>query len=43
MKILKMNLGDALQFVIVHERRHFVQAVKVKATLETLRTPALKI
>ena len=43
MKLLKMNLGDALQFVVVHERRHLVQAGKVKTTLEALRTPALKI
>ena len=43
MKLLKMNLGDALQFVIVHERRHIEQAGKVKATLHMLNTPALKI
>jgi len=43
MKLLKMNLGDALQFVIVHERRHIEQACKVKTTLDALNTPALKI
>jgi len=43
MKLLKMNLGDAFQFVIVHERRHIEQAGKVKATLHMLNTPALKI
>ncbi|MBA4055707.1 MAG: DinB family protein, partial [Marivirga sp.] len=26
MKLLKMNLGDALTFVIVHEQRHISQA-----------------
>jgi DinB superfamily len=29
MKLLRMNLGDALTFVIVHERRHIAQAKNV--------------
>ncbi|HEY5917884.1 MAG TPA: DinB family protein [Chryseolinea sp.] len=43
LKILKMNLGDALQFVIVHEQRHLKQAVAVRSNVETLLTPALRI
>lgn len=43
LKILRMNLGDALQFVIVHEQRHIKQANAVKSNLKTFVTPALKI
>jgi hypothetical protein len=43
LKILRMNLGDALQFVVVHEQRHIKQANAVKSNLKTLLTPALKI
>jgi hypothetical protein len=43
LKILKMNLGDALQFVIVHEQRHVKQAVTVRSNIETLLSPALRI
>ena len=42
-KILRMNLGDALQFVIVHEQRHLKQAAAVRSNVETLLTPALRI
>lgn len=42
-KMLRMNLGDALQFVIVHEQRHLKQAVAVRSNVETLLTPALRI
>jgi len=43
LKILRMNLGDALQFVVVHEQRHIKQANAVKSNLKTLLTPALKV
>ena len=42
-KILRINLGDALQFVIVHEQRHLKQAAAVRSHVETLLTPALRI
>ena len=42
-KILRMNLADALQFVVVHEQRHLKQANAVKSNIKTLLTPALKI
>lgn len=42
-KILRINLGDALQFVIVHEQRHLKQAAAVRSNVETLLTPALRI
>jgi hypothetical protein len=43
LKILRMNLGDALQFVVVHEQRHIKQAHRVRSNAESLLTPALKI
>jgi hypothetical protein len=43
LRILRMNLGDALQFVIAHEQRHLKQAVAARSNAETLLTPALKI
>lgn len=43
LKILKMNLGDGLQFVVVHMQRHIRQANAVKSNFKTLATPALKI
>ena len=42
-KILRMNLGDALQFVVVHEQRHIMQAKAVQSNIKTLLTPTLKI
>lgn len=38
-RLLKMNLGDALQFVIVHQQRHVIQARQASA----LHTPALVV
>ncbi len=43
LKILRMNLGDALQFVVVHEQRHIKQACTARSNAETLLTPALKV
>ena len=43
LKILRMNLGDALQFVVVHAQRHINQAHRARSNAETLLTPALKI
>jgi hypothetical protein len=43
LKILRMNLGDALQFVVVHEQRHINQANAVRANVRTFLTPTLKI
>jgi hypothetical protein len=43
LKILRMNLGDALQFVVAHEQRHIKQANAVRSNIKTLLTPALKI
>ncbi|UOQ68648.1 DinB family protein [Hymenobacter volaticus] len=31
--LLKMRLGEALEFVLVHEQRHMQQALRVKASL----------
>jgi len=43
LKILRMNLGDALQFVVVHEQRHIKQANALKSNIKTLLNPTLKI
>ena len=43
LRILRMNVGDALQFVIVHEQRHIRQAQAVRSNAETLMAPALKV
>lgn len=43
LRILRMNIGDALQFVIAHEQRHLKQALAARSNAETLVTPALKI
>lgn len=43
LKILRMNLGDALQFIIVHEQRHIRQAQAIRPRTETFLTPALKV
>jgi uncharacterized damage-inducible protein DinB len=42
-RLLKMNLGDALQFVIVHERRHALQAIAVLRRTHHTPERALKI
>ena len=43
LKILRLNIGDTLQFVVVHEQRHINQAQAARSNAETLLTPALKI
>jgi len=43
LKILRMNFGDALQFVVVHEQRHINQACTARSNAETLLTPALRV
>jgi DinB superfamily len=42
-KLLKMNIGEALQFIVVHEQRHLLQAKTVKSTLKKLASPVLSI
>lgn len=37
--LLKMRLGEAIEFVLVHEQRHMQQALRVKASLLTTETP----
>ena len=37
-KLLKMRLGEALEFVVVHEQRHIQQAQRVKASLRPALT-----
>ena len=34
MKFLKMNIGDALQFVVMHEKRHMHQAQRIRLKTE---------
>lgn len=32
-KLLKMQIGEALEFVVLHEERHVQQALRVKAQI----------
>jgi hypothetical protein len=34
LKLLKLRLGEALEFVVVHQQRHLQQALRVKASLQ---------
>lgn len=43
LRLLKMNLGDALQFVIVHEQRHLQQAQGVLSKLRPHSEGILKV
>ncbi len=38
LRLLKMNAGDALMFVVVHEQRHIRQAKNVLAIVPTQET-----
>jgi hypothetical protein len=42
-RLIKMRLGDALQFVIVHEQRHLIQARNVLFAASKIHDPALKV
>lgn len=42
-RMIKMRLGDALQFVIVHQQRHLIQARTVLSCASQLADPALKV
>lgn len=42
-KLLKMNIGEALQFMVVHEQRHLLQAKVVKSKLQKSVIPVLSL
>lgn len=42
-KLIKMNIGEALQFVVVHEQRHLLQAKVVKSKLEKSVNPVFSL
>jgi uncharacterized damage-inducible protein DinB len=42
-RLIKMRLGDALQFVVVHEQRHLIQARNVLSNATRIHDPALKV
>ena len=42
-RLIKMRLGDALQFVVVHEQRHLIQARNVLSRASQLADPALRV
>jgi uncharacterized damage-inducible protein DinB len=42
-KLIRMRLGDALQFVVVHEQRHLIQARNVLANASKIHDPTLKV
>lgn len=41
-RLLKMNIGDTLQFIVVHQQRHLLQAMEVKSKVRVLR-PVLSL
>jgi hypothetical protein len=42
-KLIRMRLGDALQFVVVHEQRHLIQARNVLSNASKILDPTLKV
>lgn len=42
-RLLKMNIAEALQFVVVHEQRHVLQAHTTLAGTHALKMPVLSI
>jgi uncharacterized damage-inducible protein DinB len=42
-KLIRMRLGDALQFVVVHEQRHLIQARNVLSNASKIHDPTLKV
>jgi uncharacterized damage-inducible protein DinB len=42
-RLLKMNIGEALQFVVVHEQRHVLQAHTILTAAPVSKTPVLFI
>lgn len=42
-RLLKMNIGEALQFVVVHEQRHVLQAHTILAAAPVSKSPVLAI
>ncbi|MBD2769786.1 DinB family protein [Hymenobacter sp. BT664] len=39
LKLLRMRLGEAFEFVVLHEQRHVQQALRAKASLRTEAAP----
>lgn len=42
-RLLKMNLGDALQFLIVHQQRHFLQMSRIRERMAQLAEGYLRV
>ena len=42
-KWLRLNVGDTFQLLVCHEQRHMLQALRVKAKVEPVLAPALKV
>ena len=42
-RLLKMNIAETLEFVVVHEERHLLQAQRVFATMQSNNQPALSV
>ena len=42
-RLLKMNIGEALEFVIVHEQRHVLQTHTIKLKITGIKRPVLTV
>jgi hypothetical protein len=42
-RLLKMTLGEALEFLIVHEQRHLIQAQDVRSKISENKSPVLVV
>jgi uncharacterized damage-inducible protein DinB len=42
-RLLKMTLGEALEFLIVHEQRHLIQAQDVRSKISENKSPILAV
>jgi len=42
-RLLKMNIGEALEFVIVHEQRHVLQTHTIKLKITETKRPVLAV
>ncbi len=42
-KLLKMNIGETIEFVVVHEQRHLQQAKNALANFASKKTPVLAL
>lgn len=42
-KLLRLTIAEALQFILVHQQRHFLQIARIKENFKTLESPRLVV